>query len=126
MRAKGRTEETTLFNDVLIAATIIAFFIVVILVYYSMLYEETRNRIITSGEMSAQQVETQINSYLSTSIDTVKLAAYTLDNMLAEGASPAEIQSYMVAQTSAVMTAVLEDSAGLYGWIDGRFVSGTN
>ncbi|MBE7003158.1 MAG: response regulator [Ruminococcaceae bacterium] len=126
MNSKTAAGKPALYKNVLISILVIAFFVAIILVYYNTQVAERRSGIIKDGKIAARQAETQLNDYLSTSIDTVKLAAYTLDNMLTEGATHEEIQAFMVAQSVAVKAAILENSTGLYGWIDGRFVSGTN
>ncbi len=91
MHTKTR-EETSLVSDVLIAIIVIAFFTVIILAYYYMLNEETRSGIVKDGEMSARQVETEINEYFSTSVDAIELTVYTIDGMLENGKSGEEIE----------------------------------
>ncbi len=105
---------------------VILFFSVIIIIYYRMLYNEKRNNIIKTGEVTAKESAEQIDQYLSTNIDSVKLAAYTLDSMIEEKRSDEEIQNYLVDQSTAVRSAVIENSTGLYGYINGRFFSGTN
>jgi len=126
MHIKTTVRKRALFKNILLSALVIAFFVAIILSYYNKLVEEKRGSIIKDGEIVAQRAEAQFNDYLSASIDAVRLTAYTLDDMLRTGASDAEIQAYMVEQSIAVKNAILENSTGMYGWINGRFVSGTN
>ena len=47
-----------------------------------MLYNEKRENIIREGELAAMESAEQLDKYLSTNIDSVKLTAYTLDDMI--------------------------------------------
>ncbi|MBO4336971.1 MAG: hypothetical protein J5842_02755 [Lachnospiraceae bacterium] len=111
---------------VMLTLMIIAFFVTIIMVYYNLLYNEKRTNIIKSGEMAANNSADQLDKYLSTNIDSLKLTAYTLDGMLDENKSDEEIQDFLVGQSTAIRSAVIENSTGLYGYINGRFFSGTN
>ncbi len=102
------------------------FFVGIVFGYYNMVYEEKRSNIIKDGRMAAIRSADQFDRYLSTNVDLIKFAAYTLDEMITENRSDQEIQDYLVAQSTAVKNAVLENSTGLYGYINGRFFSGTN
>ena len=104
----------------------IVFFAGIIILYYSMLYNEKRENIIREGELAAMQSAEQLDKYLSTNIDSVKLTAYSLDDMIREKRSDEEIQVFLVDQSTAIKSAVMENSTGLYGYINGRFFSGTN
>ena len=91
-----------------------------------MIYEERREGIIKSGRMAASQSADQFAAYLATNEDLIQFTAYTLDEMITENKSDAEIQDYLVGQSTAIRSTVLENSTGLYGYINGRFFSGTN
>lgn len=122
----GRNEKRLTIRDTIIAIGVIIFFVAIIFIYYRMLYNEKKNGIIKSGEMTAKESADHIDQYLTTNIDSIKLAAYTLDGMINEGRTDDEIQDYLVGQSTAVRNAVIENSTGLYGYINGRFFSGTN
>ena len=72
-------------RSIAIAILVILFFEGIIAVYYSMLYSETRQKIIKNGELSSETSAEQINRYLSKGTDTVKLVCYTLDSMIRSG-----------------------------------------
>ncbi len=120
-KAKG----TTLFTDVLFALFIILFFVVIIMVYYNMLDEETRGGIIKDGEMSARQVETEIDQYLSTSVDAIELSAYAIEEMMASGADSEEILDYMTRQSTAVINSIFKSTKGIYGLVGGTYLDGS-
>ena len=113
------------WRNILISVLVIAFFLGVITTYYSMLYSETRKEIIKNGELSSVTSAEQINKYLSKGIDTMKLACYTLDNMLRTGRSQEEILDFLVNQSSAVVNTTSENSTGIYGYIRGEYLDGT-
>ncbi|MCR5099426.1 MAG: response regulator [Lachnospiraceae bacterium] len=122
---KSKDEKKLVIRNSITAILMIIFFSAIILMYYGMLYRAQRTNIIKEGEMTAEDAADHIDSYLSTNTDAVKLASYTLDGMLRSHRSDSEIQDYMVVQSTAVRSAVIENMTGLYGYINGRFVSGT-
>lgn len=109
----------------LIAAIAIVFFVGVIIIYYSMLYAETRQKIIKNDELSSVTSAEQISQYLSKGSDTIKLVCYTLDNMIRAGKSQEEIHDFLVNQSSAVVNTTEENSTGIYGYINGEYLDGT-
>ena len=119
-------EKRLMIRNLVIAVLVIAFFSGIILMYYNMLYNESKSGIIKSGELAAKESADYIENYLSTNTDYIKLVAYTLDDMLKENRTDAEIQDYLVGQSVAVRSVVAENMTGLYGYINGRFFSGTN
>ena len=112
-------------RNILISALVILFFLGVIVSYYSMLYSETQQKIIKSGELNSATSSEQINKYLSKGTDTLKLVCYSLDNMLREGKSQEEILDFLVNQSSAVVNTTSENSTGVYGYINGEYLDGT-
>ena len=112
-------------RSIVAAILVILFFEGVIVAYYSMLYSETRERIIKNGELSSTTSAEQINRYLSKGIDTIKLVCYTLDNMIRSGKSQVEIHDFLVNQSSALVNTASENSTGIYGYINGEYVDGT-
>ncbi|MBO4915970.1 MAG: response regulator, partial [Oscillospiraceae bacterium] len=125
MRIKAKIKESSLVSDVLIAIIVIFFFILIVLVYYSLLNEETRNGIIKDGEISARQVETEINNYLATSVDALELSAYAVDRMLESNGSQREILDYITRQSDAVINTILPSTLGIYGFIGGEYLDGS-
>ncbi|MCR5303486.1 MAG: sensor histidine kinase [Lachnospiraceae bacterium] len=101
---------------------LIVFFVGIIILYYSMLYSETRSRMIVEGEVRAVSSAEQIDRYLTKGIDTISLVAYTLDDMINDNVPEATIHDYMVKQGSAVQNMVPECKDGLYGYINGKYI----
>ena len=123
----GRTgkEKALIIKYIIITLLVTSFFVSVILVFYSKLYEEKRTSIIKDGKMSAMQASDLLEKHLGTNIDSIKLTAYALDEMISQNKPDNEIQDYLISQSTAIKTAVDENSTGYYGYINGRFFSGT-
>lgn len=105
-------------------ALVITFFVGVILLYYNMLYNQTREGIIKNGQAVAIQSKNYLSEYLSTSIDAIKLSAYTIDGMIKTNKTNKEILGYLVGQSTAVTNAIFENTTGLYGYINGEYLDG--
>ena len=113
-------------RSILVSILVITFFVGIVFMYYSMLFEEKRSSIIKDGAAAANQSAAEFEKYLSTYSNAIKLSGYTLDEMIRDKKSDEEIQQFLVGQSTAIRNAVIENSTGLYGYINGRFFSGTN
>ena len=111
-------------KKLLISALVIAFFVGIVLAYYNMLYNQTRDSIIKNGQSAAIQSKNYLNDYLSTSIDAIKLTAYTIDGMLKNKKTNKEILDYLVGQSTAVTSTVFENTTGLYAYVNGEYLDG--
>ncbi len=112
-------------QNILVTTVIITLFLGVILAYYTMLYSETRQRIIKSSALSAATSTEQIDRYLSTGIDAIRMASYALDNMIRDGRSQEEILDYLLNQSAAIESITSGSTPGLYGYINGEYLDGT-
>ena len=115
-----REKKRATIKKLLFSSLTIAFFVGIVLAYYNMLYNETREGIIKNGQSAAIQSKHYLSSYLSTSIDAIKLTAYTIDGMLKAKKTNKEILDYLVGQSTAVTSTVFENTTGLYGYINGE------
>lgn len=118
------SQKRTTVKKLLISALVIAFFVGVVLSYYNMLYDQTRDSIIKNGQAAAIQSKNYLNDYLSTSIDAIKLTAYTIDGMIQANRTNAEILEYLVGQSTAVTSTVFENTTGLYAYVNGEYLDG--
>ncbi len=124
MRPRRKTEPYYV-QTMLFTSFIILLFIGVILVYYARLYAETRERIFKISELNAESSAEQIDKYLSTGVDILRLAGYSLDNMIRDGRSQQEIRDYLVNQSFAILNITSKNCDGLYGYINGEYLDGT-
>ena len=106
-------------------ALILAAFIVVIVVYYRMLYNETRENIISKGRNNATQTANKLDRTLSSYIDILRLASYSLDNMIREDRTNEEILDYLSNETVAFRDSMSSETTGLYGYINGVYMDGS-
>ena len=113
-------------RNILITSLVIIFFLTVIIVNYFVLYSQTREKIIKSGEMSSTDSADQIDRYLSKGADTIRLVSYILDNMIRSGKSQDEIHTFLVNQSLAVLNTTSDNSTGIYGYIRGEYLDGTD
>lgn len=121
-----RSDKNSIRRTVILGVTVIVFFVSIVFAYYNMVFEEKRSNIVKDGRMAAIQSADQFEKYLSANIDLIKFTAYTLDEMIVGKKTDQEIQDFLVGQSTAIRNAVIENSTGLYGYINGRFFSGTN
>ena len=125
MKNKIKGAGKTTLRTLIISILVIFFFVGIVILYYNMVYAKERDNIILNGELSSVKAAEQFDKYLSTNIDAVKLSAYGLDELIQNKRPDSEIQDYIVAQSTSIRNAVLENMTGLYGYINGRFFSGT-
>jgi len=124
MGSKDNNQKSNIRN-VMIATSVILFFLGVIIVYYAMLYSETKAKIIKIGELSSVSSAAQIDKYLSTGSETLKLISYSIDTMIRSGSTSEEIQSFLENQTIAVANTNPACPTGVYGYILGEYLDGT-
>ena len=122
IREENRREKTL---RVLAYFLIVAFFITVVFVFYRKLYSETKDNIINTGRLNAVESANQIDRRMSASMDTMKLAAYTVDNMIRDGHSQEEILEYLTNETVAVADSLIADTTGVYGYVRGEYMDGS-
>ena len=121
---KGQSSSSVL-KKVDVTAIIILFFLGVVMAYYAMLQSEMRQKIIAKIELTAEKSVDQINDYLSTGIDIIRLASHTLDDMIRNGRSKSEMLDFLVNQSAAILHITSGKSTGLYAIIDDQFLNGT-
>ena len=122
--AMSEIQKRLTIKKILGYALVIAFFVGVVLAYYNMLYNQTRESIIKNGQAAAIQSKNYLSEYLSTSIDAIKMTAYTIDGMLKNNKTNKEILDYLVGQSTAITSTVFENTTGLYGYINGEYLDG--
>ncbi|MBO4395994.1 MAG: response regulator [Eubacterium sp.] len=123
-RKRNFDEKKVKLRNIIISAVVIVFMAGIVVGSYYIISREKRNNIIKVGEMKALESADQFKDYLATSIDAIKITAYTIEKMLDQNKTQQEILDYMIGQSSAVRNAVFENTTGLYGYINGEFLDG--
>lgn len=126
MKKDGLIDPKPHIRNIIITALVILFVVGVIVVYYALLYSETRQNIMKTGEINAATSAEQIDQYLAKGTETMKLACFTLDSMIRSGKSQAEIRNYLVDQSDAIKNTTMESSTGMYGYFNGEYLDGTD
>ena len=111
-------------QNMIFTMLIVVFFLCGIIYYYTMLYTETKEHITKIGELNAATSAEQIDKYFSSGVDTLKLASYTLDNMIRNGNSQKEILEYLQNQSSAISNITNGYSTSFYGYINNTYLDG--
>ena len=119
-------EKWVIIKNIIVTLLVIAFFVGILVVFYNMLYDEKRDNIITKGEASAYKTTTQFNEYLLTGRSALKMTSYTLDGMLKDNKTNAEILNFLHGQSDAILNTLDENTTGMYGYINGEFLDGVD
>ena len=122
----NREERRINVRSTVLSALIVLFFLCVIFISYYALITQARENIITRGELNAMTSAGLIDSYLSKGVDTIKLACYTLDDMIHAGKENSEIYDFLVSETNALKSTTLEGTSGVYGYICGEYLDGAD
>ena len=110
----------------LIASTLLAvFFVTLITVFFILTYSAVRENIVTRGELDSALSAEQLNRYLISGLDSMRLAAYRVNSMLTSGASNSDILAYMTDQSDTITNAMDENFTGIYGSIRGEYLDGS-
>ncbi len=109
----------------IIASTLVSvFFIAMIVVFFFVTYSSVRDSILTRGELDSALTAEQLNRYLISGFDVMKLAEYRVNTMLRDNASNAEILAFMTEQSDTITNARNENFTGIYGYIRGEYLDG--
>ena len=115
-------KENISFLAVLLA-TFFALLLIVGLTFGSF-YRNARENAVLIGNMTVAQEAQRIEDALFSGINTLLVSSYTVDSMLADGATPQKIEAYMQQETRGIITGIDPEFSGIYGVIDGVYVDG--
>ena len=122
MKENNRKKGIGGIHNTIMTVLIIVFFVGIIIGYYAMLYSETRDNIIKSGELNAVSSSERIDKYLITGIDTMKFVSYTMDNMIRDGRSKTEMIDYLENQSKAVVNVFPGSDNGFYAYVNDEYL----
>ncbi len=124
MDARKEKKAGSVLKRVDMTTILILFFLGVVMAYYTSLQSEMKQRVIISQELLATQSADQINDYISTGVDIMRITTCTLDGMIRERKSPEEILGYLESQTEVAEHITEEKTTGLYAVVEDVFLSG--
>lgn len=122
VKPQRRSEKKTIAASIFV----IVFFVTLIIVYFMQLHSARRESIINRSELSAVETAQQFELYLTSSRDSLKLAGYTVDNLVRENRPDEEIQEYLEKESARCKRAIDKNYTWLYGWINGKYYDGEN
>ena len=111
----------------MILGSVVTIFIVgTVISYYNIIHDEKYQNIVDNVKMTAWKSVDRIDEYISENINSVKLAAYALDEMIRINAGDNEIETFLINQSTAIKNIFPENKSGLYGYVKGKMFSGAN
>lgn len=108
-------------TTIIIATSI---FSLLILANFSILFGQARRSVLLMQQNEVLSTAVEADHVFQNNAATINIAAYTINNMLAESADTTAIEGYLTEQTGALSRAVDEDFSGLYGVVNGKYVDG--
>ncbi len=118
-------DKTSIVRRLFLYLLMIAFFLCVVIVYFQNLYYSTRENIVSNGRINAIESTNQLDKNLLSGLNVLKLAGYTLDNMIKDDYAKEDILEYLTNETVAVGDSLVSDTTGIYGYIKGDFMDGS-
>lgn len=111
-------------KSIIVFVLMIMFFVSIIIIYFRMLSNATKEKIIRECELSAEASSGKIDKYLSGGIDCVNITEGSLNTMIRERRTSADILDYLTSQSKAVKSVLQEATTGMYGYINGVYLDG--
>ncbi|MBQ9382920.1 MAG: GGDEF domain-containing protein [Ruminiclostridium sp.] len=113
-------------RTIVISLFIAVFFITLMTVLFYLTYSSVRESIVTRGELDNSRSAERFNRYLVLGKDSVMLADYHLNKIIAEGRPNEDALEYMRQQTDGITNALDNNFTGIYGYIRGEYLDGSD
>lgn len=111
-------------RNMMIVVVIFIFALTTLISGFYNIYTSSKERAFIQGELNVKEFSKLYDEYLSTSLNTVKLASYAVDNMILNGDSNEIIGRYMTAESDNIKEAIADEYTGLYGFIRDEYIDG--
>lgn len=112
-------------KNIIASLIILIFAVIIISINFGILYKTKKDNIIDNNKHKAVESSQKIENYLITSVDTIKMAAYKVDNYISEGESSEEILAYLSDESDVIISIIDSNFTGLYGYINGEYLDGS-
>lgn len=119
----GRKLEKRYIIMLVIVFTI--FFAVVGFIFASF-YETAHKNMINIGSKTTSETMLSVNKYLQENVNVVTVASESIEYMLKNNSGIRDIKNYLVSTTRGYVDAIDPEFSGLYGFVSGEYVDGTN
>lgn len=134
-KSKPKQKETKIpFKDIIkgyglkkaIVFPIIAIiFIAIVLTYHMLLLTYTRQSILEAGEINAADTVEQIELYLSSAKYSLERSSFVVHKMVDDNAGNDVIYKYLIDETNTLTGSLLPNTTGLYSYVNGQFLDGS-
>ena len=111
-------------GTLLVSATIAVFFAVVITSYNVLLLNSVSSNMVSTGQISAERSAKTVDMFLSDCYNSLTVVEYTLNDLIADGASDEEILEFITQHDASLKHTIGSETAKLYSLIDGRIFDG--
>jgi len=108
---------------VTLAITVVLLMAIVVYTFGSF-YKITRDDIIVMGGTTTKELSEQVQNFLMRGYETLEVTADSVEYMVNEGMSAAEIEYFLTTESQKFAERISEDFTGIYGWVNGTYVDG--
>lgn len=98
--------------------------IVMIAYNYASFYSNMVANMQDIGTSSLAQATEQLEGYLQKSKDVLQTTTVSVEYMMENGATPEEIEKFLVYESKRYTTEIDKNFTGIYGWFDGEYLDG--
>lgn len=88
--------------------------------------QKSRADAVAIGESVLIREHEQVTAYISRAMDSVQSAAINIEYMMEQNAQNAEIHDYLCNQATYYSKLIDQNFTGVYGWINGEYLDGTD
>lgn len=88
-------------------------------------YSNAVSNVKAIGESLLAQESEKLSGYLTKGLDVLQVTTITMEYMLAHNASPEEMQKFLVEESERYMEEIDPNFTGIYGWIGGNYLDGS-
>ena len=109
-----------------LAFVILALFFATLIIFYNIFLQNYITKSLQEeSEISAINSARDVELYLSTGTNVIRVAEYTVSKLIDEGASDDEILEYLTNQTNTIQSSILPATTGIYGCIRDKYFDGS-
>ncbi len=87
-------------------------------------YSNAVSNMIALGESSLEQETENLNGYLYKGMDVLQVTAITVEYMMQDGASPKEIEAFLLEESERYKEEIDVNFTGIYGLFNGHYLDG--
>ena len=111
-----------------ILTLIVSFVAIVVLSLCTIMtfYRKSVNDTLALAAETVKQEQEYMNSYLNRAVDAVEVTKITVEHMMREGQSGQDIQNFLTNESAYYLQDIDAAFTGVYGFINGEYLDGTD